>query len=107
MPDSDNPPVGIPIQVIGEEGDEEMATTIETVLDQAFADNHEKTMHAGRRLSEGNDNISEQTKLMFLEEKMKIGPREAAASQRLDSSKLASEILQQRSAKGQPNKDGS
>jgi len=80
-----------------------MATaTVECVLDQAFADNHTARMHAGRRLTETNDNISEQTKLGFLEEKMKVGTREAAAMQRMDSDKLANSILQQRSAKDQP-----
>jgi len=79
-----------------------MAEPIDVVLNQAFADNHTARMHAGRRLTETNDNISEQTKLGFLEEKMKVGTREAAAMQRMDSDKLANAILQQRSAKDQP-----
>jgi len=79
-----------------------MAESIDVVLNQAFADNHTARMHAGRRLTETNDNISEQTKLGFLEEKMKVGTREAAAMQRMDSDKLANAILQQRSAKDQP-----
>jgi len=78
--------------------------TVDTVLEQAFADNHTARMHAGRRLTETNDNVSEQTKLGFLEEKMKVGTREAAAMQRMDTSKLAEQILQQRSAKDQPDK---
>lgn len=82
----------------------DMAET-KKVLDQAFADNHAARMHAGRRLTETNDNISEQTKLGFLEEKMKVGTREAAAMQRMDSDKLANAILQQRSAKNQPAPD--
>ena len=100
MPDA---PVGIPIPVEGE-GEDEMAAadTIATVLDQAFADNHTGRMHAGRRLTETNDNISEQTKLGFLEEKMKVGTREAAAMQRMDTSKIAEQILQQRAVKEQP-----
>lgn len=80
--------------------------TVETVLDQAFADNHTARMHAGRRMTETNDNISEQTKLLFLEEKMKIGPREAMAQQRLDTDKLAKGILDQRSAGMQPQAAG-
>ena len=84
------------------EGVSEMADPIETVLNQAFSDNHTARMHAGRRLTETNDNISEQTKLGFLEEKMKVGTREAAAMQRMDSDKLANAILQQRSASNQP-----
>lgn len=81
---------------------ENVMSTVDNVLDQAFADNHTARMHAGRRLTETNDNISEQTKLGFLEEKMKVGTREAAAMQRMDTSKLAEQILQQRSAKDQP-----
>jgi len=98
-------PDGHPIEIpVPGEGDPTMAAEapISTVLDQAFADNHTARMHAGRRLTETNDNISEQTKLGFLEEKMKVGTREAAAMQRMDTSKLAEQILQQRSAKDQP-----
>jgi len=76
--------------------------TIATVLDQTFADNHQARLHAGRRLTEANDNVSEQTKLGYLEEKIKVGTREAAAMQRMDNDKLANAILQQRSAKDQP-----
>jgi hypothetical protein len=77
-------------------------TTVAEVLEQAFADNHAARLHAGRRLTETNDNVSEQTKLMFLEEKTKVGTREAAAMQRMDADKLAAQILQHRSAKDQP-----
>jgi hypothetical protein len=82
-----------------------MAPSIDTVLDQAFADNHTARMHAGRRMTEASDNIAEQTRLGYLEEKMKVGTREAAAMQRMDSDKLANAILQQRAAKDQPHKD--
>lgn len=101
MPD-EQPPLVIPIPGTG---DDDTMATIDTVLDQAFADNHTARMHAGRRLTETNDNISEVTKLGFLEEKMKVGTREAAAMQRMDSDKLANAILQQRSAKQQPTPD--
>jgi hypothetical protein len=40
---------------------------------------------------------------MFLEEKTKVGTREAAAMQRMDADKLAAQILQQRSARDQPD----
>lgn len=84
-------------------GDDSMAdTTVATVLDQAFADNHTARMHAGRRLTETNDNVSEQTKLGYLEEGKKVGTREAAAMQRMDTSKIAQEILQARATKDQP-----
>jgi hypothetical protein len=99
MPDDT---IEIPVEGTGES--EMVNAPIDKVLDQAFADNHTARMHAGRRLTETNDNISEQTKLGFLEEKMKVGTREAAAMQRMDTSKLAEQILQQRSAKEQPDK---
>jgi len=79
-----------------------MDPTVGTVLAQAFADNHTARMHAGRRLTEGADNIAEQTRLLFLEEKIKVGTREAAAMQRLDTDKLAQQILAQRAVKEQP-----
>jgi len=79
---------------------------IATVLDQAFADNHAARMHAGRRLTETNDNISEQTKLGFLEMKQTVSTREAAAMQRMDTSKIAEQILQQRAVKDQPAANG-
>jgi hypothetical protein len=82
-----------------------MDDPIAKVLDQAFADNHSARQHASRRLTETNDNISEQTKLMFLETKQAVGTREAAAMQRMDTNKLAEQILQQRSARQQPVAD--
>ena len=75
---------------------------IDTVLEQSFAEMHKRSSHAGQRLADTNDNVSEQTKLMFLEEKTKVGTREAAAMQRMDADKLAAQILQQRSARQQP-----
>ena len=83
----------------------ETSPPIDKVLDQAFADSHANRMHAGRRLSDANDNVSEQTKLGFLEMKEKVGTREAAAMQRMDTSKIAQEILQARATRGQPQSD--
>jgi len=80
--------------------------TIEKVLDQSFAEMAKSATAATERRTASADNVAEQTKVLFLEEKMKIGPREAAAQQRLDSDKLASAILQQRSAGGQPQAAG-
>jgi len=82
-------------------GELEMAV-IDTVLEQSFAEMHKRSSHAGQRLADTNDNVSEQTKLMFLEEKTKVGTREAAAMQRMDTDRLAGQILQQRAASGQP-----
>jgi hypothetical protein len=81
-----------------------MDETVGTVLGQAFADNHTARMHAGRRMTEAADNIAEQTRLLFLEEKIKVGTREAAAMQRLDTDKLAQQILAQRAVETQPQK---
>ena len=96
------------IPVATGEGVDEMADApIDKVLDQSFADNHAARMQAGRRLTETNDNVSEQTKLGFLEEKMKVGTREAAAMQRMDTNKLAEAVLQLRATKDQPQANAS
>lgn len=101
MPDT-QPPLVIPCPGTGAS---DTMPTIETVLDQAFANHHTGMMHAGQRLTETIDNIGEQTKLGFLEMKEKVGTREAAAMQRMDADKLANAILQQRSAGRQPVPD--
>ena len=76
--------------------------TVADVLDKSFANHFTAMQHAGQRLTETNDNISEQTKLGFLETKEKVGTREAAAMQRMDTSKIAQEILQARATADQP-----
>lgn len=88
------------------QGDEEMAETVDKVLEQGFANHHQAMTHARQRLTETNDNVSEQTKLGFLESKLQVGTREAAANQRLDTNKLAQDILSQRSARDQPQTAG-
>lgn len=90
------------VSVLTPSGELQMDPTVGTVLGQAFADNHTARMHAGRRMTEAADNIAEQTRLLFLEEKIKVGTREAAAMQRLDTDKLAQQILAQRAVKEQP-----
>lgn len=77
-------------------------TTVADVLDKSFANHFTALQHASQRLIETNDNISEQSKLMFLSEQTKVGTREAAAMQRMDTSKIAQEILQARATKDQP-----
>ena len=81
-------------------------TTVADVLDKSFVNHFTALQHAAQRLTATNDNVSEQTKLLFLEEKTKVGTREAAAMQRMDASKIAQEILQVRATKGQPQGDG-
>ena len=79
---------------------------IDKVLEQAFANAHTGRMHASQRLQDANDNVSEQTKVGFLEMKEKVGMREAAAIQRMDTSKIAQEILQARATANQPPSNG-
>jgi hypothetical protein len=76
--------------------------TVGKVLDQAFAKSHQIGIAAADRLQGALDNIGEQTKILFLEEKIKVGTREAAAMQRMDDNKLAQNILAQRSVSDQP-----
>ena len=96
-------PVDVPVPG---EGEEEMAgtldPTISKVLDQGFANQHDAAQAARERRRDAADNVAEQTKVLFLEEKFKVGVREAEASRRMDDNKLAENILAQRSAKGQP-----
>ena len=83
-----------------------MRDVTQEVLEQSFVELHKRTTHQGSRMQDGSDNIAEQTRLMFLEEKTKVGTREAAAMQRMDADKLAAQILQQRSARSQPQASG-
>jgi len=59
---------------------EETMPTIETVLDQGFAEYHRRLSHGSQRLQDGNDNVSEQAKLGYLTEERVVGVREAKAS---------------------------
>lgn len=98
----------MPLEVVAPpsgEGVTTVATTTETVLEQSFANQHDAAQSARERRRDTADNIAEQTKLLFLEEKFKMGTREAEASRRLDDNKLSENILAQRSAKNQPQGD--
>jgi hypothetical protein len=79
--------------------------TIGKVLDQGFANAHDAAQAARERRRDAADNVAEQTRVLFLEEKFKVGVREAEASRRLDDNKLAENILGQRAAKQQPTPD--
>lgn len=79
-----------------------MDPTITKVLDQGFANQHDAAQSARERRRDAADNIAEQTRILFLEEKFKVGVREAEASRRLDDNKLAENILAQRATKEQP-----
>ena len=62
-----------------EVGEKDMAT-IETVLEQGFAEIHRRLSHGAQRLQDANDNVSEQSKLGYLTEQRVVGVREAKAS---------------------------
>lgn len=79
--------------------------TIAKVLDQGFANAHDSAQASRERRRDAADNIAEQTRVLYLEEKFKVGVREAVAGQRLDDNKLAENILAQRATKGQPAAD--
>ena len=76
--------------------------TVAMVLNQAFAKSHQLGLQAADRHSAGNDNIAEQTRILYLLEQTKVGTREAAAMQRMDTDKLSEKILDARAAAGQP-----
>ena len=65
-----------------------MQDSTQLVLEQAFAQAHELSLQAGNRQRDGSDNVAEQTRLLFLT--------------RSQSNDLAQDILDQRSAGGQP-----
>lgn len=76
--------------------------TVEKVLDQAFAKSHQRGLAASDRAGAGDDWLAELTRNVFLGETQKVGTREAAAMQRMDTDKLSEKILDARSAAGQP-----
>ena len=79
-----------------------MEDSTKQVLEQGFVEMHKRHSHAGQRFADGSDNIAEQTRLGYLEEKFKVGTREAAAMQRMDTNAIARDILQQRAVSDQP-----
>jgi len=79
---------------------EEVDGTISKILDQSVAENARILGHAGIRMNNAASFVQEQAQLGFLNESRLVG---AAAAQRLEKDALASEILQQRSARDQPN----
>ena len=80
----------------------EMSEATRTVLEQGFVTSHETWLHASARAAAGNDNVAEQSRLFYLRNLEQMGMREAAAANRLNGNELASAILSQRSASGQP-----
>ena len=76
--------------------------TVAMVLNQAFAKSHQRGIAASDRAQAGDDNLAELTRHVFLGETQKVGTREAAAMQRMDTDKLSEKILDARAAAGQP-----
>jgi hypothetical protein len=76
--------------------------TVELVLGQAFAKSHQVGLQAADRASAGNDVVAELTRNVFLGEIIKVGTREAAAMQRMDTDKLSEKIIDARAASNQP-----
>lgn len=77
--------------------------TVAKILDQSFAKSHQVGIQAADRASAGNDVVAELTRNIFLGEIQKVGTREAAAMQRMDTDKLSEKILDARAAAQQPN----
>ena len=68
-------------------------------FEQGFQQQHQGAMHAFRRLSDGQDNVAEQTRLGFLLTQQLVG---AKAAGNLNMDPLGKAILDQRSVKSQP-----
>lgn len=77
--------------------------TIRLAMDQNFVKEMNRFEHSARRMADTNDFVNAQSQMLFLGEQQKVGTREAVNMQRLDADKLASQILQQRSARDQPD----
>lgn len=70
-----------------------------TVMEQAFANQHQGSQHAFRRLMDGQDNVAEQTRLQFITSQSLFA---AKAAGNLNMDPLGKAILDQRSVKAQP-----
>ena len=82
-----------------------MNEQIKFAMEQNFTGVADEANAARERRRAGNDNLAEQVRLAFEIEKMKISPREAEASRRLDTNKLAEQLLQLRAMRNQPQSD--
>ena len=76
-----------------------MDPTVSRVLDQGFAERSELIRQTGIRLNNSAAFIQEQAQLQFLESSRIVG---ALAATRIEKDSLASSIVQQRAAAGQP-----
>lgn len=80
-----------------------MEDTTRVMFEQSFANQHQASQHAFRRLQDGQDNVAEQTRLQFVLTQQLVG---AKAAGNLNMDPLGKAILDQRSVKGQPQATG-
>ena len=70
------------------------------IMEQSYSGNHQGAMHAFRRLTDGQDNVAEQTRLQFITSQSLFA---AKAAGNLNMDPLGKAILDQRSVKFQPD----
>lgn len=78
-----------------------MDESTRVAFEQGFQQQHQGAMHAFRRLSDGQDNVAEQTRLGFILTQQLVG---AKAAGNLNMDPIGKAILDQRSVADQPNK---
>jgi len=77
-----------------------MDDSTKMAFEQGFQQQHQGAMHAFRRLSDGQDNVAEQTRLQFISTAQLVG---AKAAGNLNMDPIGKAILDQRSVAHQPN----
>ena len=92
---------GIVTIVVNPEGVIKMAMEDSTKMafEQGYQQQHQGAMHGFRRLTDGHDNVAEQTRLNFILTQQLIG---AKAAGNLNMDPLGKAILDQRSVHNQP-----
>lgn len=76
-----------------------MQDSTAVMFEQSFANQHQASQHAFRRMQDGQDNVAEQTRLGFLLTQQLVG---AKAAGNLNMDPLGKSILDQRSVRDQP-----
>ena len=105
-PSPDTPELGavdLLILVPGEEIEEKkmaMEDSTKMAFEQGFQQQHQGAMHSFRRLSDGQDNVAEQTRLGHILTSQLVG---AKAAGNLNMDPMGKSILDQRSVAHQPN----
>jgi len=78
-----------------------MSESTKEAFEQGFQQQHQQAMHSFRRMSDGQDNVAEQTRLGFILTQQLVG---AKAAGNLNMDPIGKAILDQRSVAGQPGK---